>query len=413
MIGLFVNTVVTRTDCSGNPGFVELLQRVRESTLRSLADQDLPFSAIVEELNPKRNLNENPVFQVFFNSVSLPEMRLDLPELTIEISTVQDAAVKFDLSLYAIEKGGGIDLQLAYNTAIFGVERIEEMLRQLKRILAQAIDAPETKIESFSLLTSQFLSRLPDPRGKLMTCYDDELVLAGFLRQVAVRREAKAVEQGGIGWTYLQLDDLSNRVAVYLRQHQIHSGDVVAILAERNRWLVVALLGILKTGASFLILDNTYPAARLLKCSSQARPKGWIRVSTTISPEVIVAAKTSSFILDLTDDFAARTVPERTELQRIQGSSGDVAYIAFTSGSTGMPKGIVATQRPLTHFLKWYTKQFRFQPEDRFSMLSGLSHDPLLREIFTPLSTGGSLVIPEEEDMQSLGLWLRNKQITV
>ncbi len=417
LIGLFVNTLVLRTDLSGNPSFRELLERVREVALGAYAHQDLPFDKLVEELQPERDLSRTPLFQVWFNLVNLADNPLYLSGLTVEPFTIKGTSSKFDLTLYIREQDQGIRLDLVYNAELFAPERIAEMLAQFHHLLIQIVAQPEERIARFSLVTPTAKLLLPDP-SQVLASKDEEPIQVHFSRQAQRVPGKLAVVDIQVAWTYKELDTRSNQLANYLLNHGIEGQDIVAIYGHRSALLVWAILGVLKAGAAFVILDPAYPTTRLINCLRLAKPWGWLQLEATPS----LPAELKEFL---------RTLPSGCSLQLSQTSvlkgystnnpevavdPDTLAYVAFTSGSTGMPKGIKGTHRPLSHFLKWHCQTFSLNPLDRFSLLSGLSHDPLLRDIFTPLWLGATLCIPEQQDIEMPGRlaeWMRQQKVSI
>lgn len=422
LIGFFINTLVLRNQLDENSTFHELLQRVRRVALDAYAHQDLPFEKLVEELQPDRDLSRTPVFQVFFNLLNFGKKTIDVAGLTWETLARPEAEAKFDLTLYAREKSEGIQLEFVYNAGLFTSARIKEMLIQLSAIIEQAVNNSETKINQFSLVTVEAQKLLPDPKQAFNI--EEQLPLYHlFCQQTQRVPQQAAVSDEWQTWTYQELDTSSNQLANYLLQNGIESQEIIAIYAHRSAALVCALLGVLKAGAAFLILDAKYPAERLIDCINIAQPKAWIQMEA--------AGEMPKKLQDFIDNFSwkvrsflPKTLGEiqdlfkefSNELPAKEITEDNLAYIAFTSGSTGQPKGILGTHGPVSHFLKWHTQTFKFDQSDRFSMLSGLSHDPLLRDIFTPLSIGACLHIPNSDKILTpawLGDWIQQCKITV
>jgi amino acid adenylation domain-containing protein len=236
--------------------------------------------------------------------------------------------------------------------------------------------------------------------------------------------EAVAVVDGNDRWTYAELESRSNQVASWLTAHGIGADDVVAIHVPKSGGLVAALFGVLKAGAAFMILDPAHPPARLIDHLQQVRPRGWIGIDA----ELPVTAEVAEFVAAA--PFAARLALPRssagsaadplltfsTQAPRLARDPDDRAYVAFTSGSTGTPKAVEGTHRPLSHFLQWHAEAFSLTSADRFAMLSGLGHDPLLRDIFTPLWLGATLYIPSPSILGVPGElldWMQEERITV
>ncbi|HEY0605397.1 MAG TPA: amino acid adenylation domain-containing protein [Herpetosiphonaceae bacterium] len=422
LIGLFLNTLALRTDLDGDPGFTELLGRVRATCLDAYAHQDVPFEKLLDELQPERNLSHTPLFQVFFNMLNLPDTQLKLPGLDVELIAPPELGAKFDLTLYVEEQAAGIFCDLVYNADLFAAERMAALLDQFQHVLTQAIAQPAQPIGAISLVTPAARALLPDPTAPL----DDEFVGFAhvmFQQQATLGPERIAVIDPVTQWSYAELEERSNRLAHALLASGVERGERVAIYGQRGAALVWALLGVLKAGAAFTILDPSYPAARLIDYLQLAGLRAWIQLAAAGDPPESLARYLTTLGLRcsielpreaaiLPDDLAL--LPETTPDHTL--SPDDLAYVAFTSGSTGRPKAILGTHRPLAHFLAWHSATFGFAAADRFSMLSGLAHDPLLRDIFTPLSVGATLCIPDPEALSVpgyLAAWAQESAITV
>lgn len=401
LIGFFIQTIVLRSDLSGDPIFLELLDQVRETTLAAQAHQDVPFEKLVEELHPQRDLSRTPIFQVLFNMVNVPAQEpVNAGGLQIGRMLGSDVESKFDLTVYVVESEGEVVLDFLYNPDLFDQPRIAEMVRQYRDILTQISERPEARIGSLSLVSHEARPFLPDASLPISASWYGA-IQERISRQAARSPHRLAIVDSHDRWTYEQLEKWSNRLAHHLRSVGIGKADVVAIYVPRSTALVWALLGVLKSGAAFVILDPSHPTTYVLDCLRACAPKGWIQ-SEWLSPPAALMAFASELPdrrrMQLPSCGSAnscdwlRTQPVDPPPVHIEPE--DIAYVAFTSGSSGKPKGVVGSHRPLSHFFHWHTQTFGFSPDDRFSMLSGLSHDPLLRDIFTPLCVGASLHVP-------------------
>ncbi len=430
LIGFFLNTLVLRTDLGGNPGFLELLSRVREGVLGAYRYQELPFERLLEELQVERQLSRSPLFQVLFNMVTVPEIRLDLHGLRIEpLEGPAEPLSKFDFTLYVQERAGVIDCNLVYNADLFGAARMGALLAEFRHLLTQIVAAPETPIEALSLVALESVAALPDPRLPLPTSPWPGPVHQRLSLHAARSPEREAVADGrGEVWTYGELEARSNQLAHRLRQAGVGREDVVAVYAHRSASLVWAVLGTLKAGAAFLILDPAYPAARLAEYVEIARPVAWLAVRGAGEPPAPVEEALAALVLRLRLELPPRSEAATTELAATELAEypttppavavgpDDLACVGFTSGSTGRPKGVAGRQGPLSHFLPWWQERFELGSEDRFSMLSALSHDPLQRDILTPVWLGASLRIPDPERIGEPGWltgWVARERLTV
>jgi amino acid adenylation domain-containing protein len=412
LIGLFLNTLALRSDLAGNPGFRELLARVRETTLGAYAHQDVPFEALLAELRPERDLSRTPVFQVLFNMLNLPSAGGRLPSLEVEAGPAPEPESKFDLTLYVIELGETVHLDLVYNSDLFDSPRMEEMLRQYRMILEGVVRDPERRIDTLSQVTPEAAAVLPDPAVPLVAEWPGA-VHERFLAHARRHPERPAATDSKGIWTWGDLDAASGRLAAQLKTAGVGPGDPVAVWAHRAAPLAAALLGVLRVGGAFVVLDPAYPPARLVDVVRRARPLAWVEVPGAAPLPVDVAAGLAG-IFPLRVDAPGLPVDLNAPCVAVHPEAP--AWIAFTSGSTGEPKGIVGSHRPLSHFLAWHETTFGLGENDRFSLLSGLAHDPLLRDVFTPLWVGGELHVPDPERMGEPGWlagWCDREGITV
>ena len=422
LIGFFINALPLRTDLSGEPSFATLLQRVRELCLDAYTNQDVPFDKIVEEVKPQREPGRNPIFDILFNIADISERLLALAGCEVTKFSPSEPAAKFDIVLYAPEVDGKIELAIVYNTALFREERIELLLEQFTSLLAQIVKKPDLPIGHLSLLTDASRTALPDPKEALDDSWEG--AIHELLAEQARRSPAKlAIVDPEQTWTYADLDRCASQLANGVIASGIQSNDLIAIYAHRSSSLIVALFGILKAGASFLILDPAYPVARSIDYLRIAQPKGWLQLDGS--------GDLPDELLSCLDSLRMRcriNVPQsKAEIFNNLSAYADTepativtadtpAYVAFTSGSTGEPKGVVCRHGPVTHFLPWQKGKFGLNETDRFAMLSGLAYSHLHRDVFTAMSLGATLYIPNPSEARSperLAQWLERNAITV
>ncbi len=445
LIGLFLNSLALRTDLGDDPTFNELLDRVRTTALEAYAHQDVPFERILEEVLPERDLSRTPLFQVFFNMLNLPAAPIELPEVTLEPHRVPLAHAKFDLTIYAREDDDGISLDLVYNADLFDRPRMEELLRQLEHLAWQVADpvgAPERPIGTLSLVTADARSLLPAPEAPLGDAWEGALhdLVA---QHAAATPDRTAVTDPDGSWSYAYLSSASARLAAALQAQGVTRGDRVVIFGHRSAGLVVSLLAVLESGGAFVVLDPAQPAPRLARTVELAAPRAFLaleaagpvpaeldaaldplgapdgpgraRQASESSPSgpaarITVPAGSAALRCWLTE------LPQTPPGHEVEVGPDDAAYVAFTSGSTGEPKGILGRHGSLTHFVPWQRRAFGLDDGDRFSLLSGLAHDPLHRDVFTPLQLGGTVVVPEPRDLEvprRLAAWMARERVTV
>jgi amino acid adenylation domain-containing protein len=418
MIGFFINTVVMRALIAPSMTFRDLLAQVREAALGAFAHQDLPFEDLVSALDPHRDLSRTPLFQVFFNHLTVEMPVLELPGVAVEPFGSPVVESKFDLTLYAYAVRDRLQLVASYDSELFDPPRIGELLEQYRGLLDQVAAEPNRGVGEYSLVTPGAARVLPAGGAPLVTVAENSaatLVLSGlgeYGSRTALRGEAG-------DWSYAELDARADRLARKLLRSGVRRGDIVAVYAARDPALVCALLGVLRAGAAFAVLDPAYPDFGLAERWQAAAPQALLTIGA-VPPEggalaTAVAASNPSCRLDVAraviDDAAMNSDSVLPQVQ-----SDDLAYVAFTSGTTGGVKAIAGTHGPVAHFLDWQRREFDLRAEDRFTLLSGLAHDPLLRDVFAPLWCGATLCVPNTSswgDPGELATWLCSVQPTV
>ncbi|HEY6349911.1 MAG TPA: amino acid adenylation domain-containing protein, partial [Candidatus Angelobacter sp.] len=401
MVGLLVNTLVLRTRLNGTMTLRDLLKHTKETVLQAFEHQELPFERLVEELQPERDASRNPLFQVWFNMLSFPWGVPALHGLTISGVQAKDTASKFDLSLY-VHDLNQLLFRFLYNADLFDQARIHEFCEQYRLLLSQIAEAPELPIHHYSLVTSHARSVLPDLATVLSKgCH--ESVVSKFMRQAKAHPDRVAVIDNRRTWTYEALDIWSNRIALQLVTNGL-SGGMVAIYGYRSAALISCLLGVWKANAAFLILDFSYPSLRLARYMEMARPDAFIHLRGAGDVPDEVENEASRCPLNCRIELQDEDIPPNQNQSFLDADilphapgPDSRAYVIFTSGSTGEPKGVVGTHGPIAHFVEWYSHQFSVTAADRYTLFSGLGHDPLLRDIFVPLSTGGAVCVPDEK----------------
>ncbi|MGH3685478.1 MAG: condensation domain-containing protein, partial [Pseudonocardiaceae bacterium] len=417
LIGFFVNTLVLRTDLSGDPPFIELLARVRQVTLEAYTHQDLPFEQLVDALNPTRDLSGTPLVQVLFNYFTDPSTRPEvahLPGMTVKWLGSVEPTPKFPLTLYAREGDGELSLRLVYQRALFTPTRMSGVLAQLIYLLEQIVEDPDRCVNHYSLVEASAAQVLPDPTVPLVA-RRHALVRDMINFWVRASPRAIAIEQGERTCSYAELQARADRIRSALAAGGLGSGDVVAILGPPSLGLITAMVAVLSSPGVMLTLDHRLPDHRLQAMLTQAHAAFLVLVTddpdAQVSPTVWVDGLP---VLRIDPATAAVTDLGPGEVAPARIGPDNPAYVFFTSGTTGVPQGVLGQHNALSHFLAWQRDTFKITAHDRCAQLTGLSFDPVLRDVFLPLVSGATLCLPPTEDQspEQTITWLAQTQIT-
>jgi amino acid adenylation domain-containing protein len=399
LIGFFANTLALRVDLSGDPGFGELVRRVREMALGAYAHQDVPFERLVDELRPERSLSHSPVFQVALILQNLPASRLDLPGMTMAPLEADTGRAQFDLSLFFYPRlDGGLLARLEYASDLFDAATIQRLLGYFRRLLAGAVaeGGERARLSELPLMGAEEREQVLRQWNATATAYPREATIPGLFEEQARRTpDALAVVSGGEQLTYAELSRRAGRLAARLRSLGVRRGDLTGLCVERSLAMVVGMAGILKAGAAYVPLDTSYPDERLslmLEDLRQAQGRLPVVVAAGTVPAVVLASG-----LPVADLLAGGEEEGEAAVPAPAGTADDLAYVIYTSGSTGRPKGVAVPQRAVAR-LVLNTDYVDLGPGDRIAQASNTAFDAATFEVWGALLNGGcAVVIPREE----------------
>lgn len=393
LIGLFINTLVMRTDLSGNPSFRQLLGRAREVALEAYAHQDLPFERLVEELHPERDLSFNPLFQVMFDFQNAPRQPLAFEGIEAVPLGIETDSSMFDLTLYLEEDAQGISARFEYNTDLFTAATIERMAARFLTLLEGIAADPESRIADLPMLPQAERQRIVVEWNRTQAEYPRQACLHELVEAQAERTpEATAVVHGSGRLTYRELNGRANQLAHRLRGHRVGPEFLVGVCVERSLEMLVAVLAVLKAGGAYVPLDPSFPAARL----SMILEDAGLKVLVT-QPEVQGRLPSGSArVLYVEDPETAR---ESRENPASAVRSDNLAYVMFTSGSTGRPKGVQVPHRAVVNLLESMGRAPGLAAEDVLVAVTTLSFDIAGLELFLPLARGARVVVAGRDDV--------------
>ena len=399
LIGFFVNTLALRARSLATLRFNELLQRVREVTLGAYAHQDLPFEKLVEELQPERDLSRNPLFQVLFAVQNAPRSALELPGLTLERQGGESRTTRFDLECHLWEEEQVLRGVFVYNTDLFDQMTIERLVVNYQTLLQSIVADATVAVASLRLLRAEDERQLLYEWNETSSEEPQGVVHELFAQQVKRTPHQTAVVFDDVSLTFAELDQRSNVVASYLQSKGVGADTVVGVMLERSVEMVVAVLGVLKAGGAYLPLDPEYPRERLQFMLADAA------VGVLLTQEQLADSISADVdIIRLDTDWHVLFEQAVDERQHAAVTSDNLAYVVYTSGSTGQPKGVAMTHRVLVNLLHW--QMGRSTPAPRTLQFSSLSFDVSFQEIFSTWCAGGTLVLMREAARRDAGaLW--------
>ncbi|MFO3789451.1 amino acid adenylation domain-containing protein [Bacillus mojavensis] len=416
LVGLFINTLVLRTDTSGDPSFRELLDRVREVNLAAYENQDLPFERLVEVLNPVRSRATHPLFQVMLAFQNTPDAELDLSgtESSLRIHSVGSA--KFDVTLEISESRlddgtpNGLEGLLEYSTDLFKRETVQALADRLLRLLEAAEAAPDQKIGSLDILAPEERSITATDWQSVSEKIPQACLPELFEKQAAMSPDSIAVVYKDKAMSYTELNERANRLARLLISKGVGPEQFVALALPRSLDMTVGLLAVLKAGAAYLPLDPDYPADRIAFMLNDARP-AIIITSSQVENQIPPAENVPKIVLDdpeLCEKLKTYSPLNPDHTDRIRPLSPfNTAYVIYTSGSTGVPKGVMIPHQNVTRLFGATDHWFRFGSDDVWTMFHSYAFDFSVWEIWGPLLHGGRLVIVPHDISRSPEAFLR------
>ena len=392
-IGFFVNTLVLRTDLSEDPTFRELLGRVRQVSLAAYDYQDLPFEKLVEELQPQRHLSRSPLIQVLFQLLSFSRQDLALPGLELSRMPASSQRVRFDLEMHLWQQPKNLRGEVVYSTDLFDRATIERMVDHFVTLLVGIVTDADRRLSELPMLTE------PERQQLLVEWNDtfvenprERCVQEVFEEQVERTPASVAVVFEDQQLTYRKLNERANQLAHYLRSLGVGPESLVGLYMRRSPELVVGILGILKAGGAYVPLDVEYPLRRIqfMLADGQA---GFLVTQHSLLDR-LPANDCQVVCLD-TD------APNLQDLARsnpaVNGGADNLAYVMYTSGSTGVPKGVAMPHSALVNLIDWHRHDPHLMQPARTLQFASCNFDVSFQEMLTTWCCGGTLVLISEE----------------
>ncbi|WP_328510500.1 amino acid adenylation domain-containing protein [Streptomyces mirabilis] len=399
LVGFFVNTLVLRTDLSGDPSMREVIARVRETDLSAYANQDLPFERLVEILNPSRSASRHPLFQVMLAFQNLADVEFRLPGLAVEAEQLYTETAKFDLAFSVFESfdeqgaPSGLTGVVEFAVELFDPATVDRMLSRLVQVFETMVANPEARLGEIDLLGSAERQLVLHEWNDTDRDIAVSTFPALFEAQVAATPEAIAVRYEDTSLTYRELNGNANRLARLLVARGLGPDQFVALALPRSVELITAMLAVLKAGAAYLPIDPDYPSERIEFMLADAAPRC---VMTGERVAVALPAGLDRIVLD--DDMwsavSGLSDADLTDGDRVAPlRPGHAVYVVYTSGSTGVPKGVVVSHAGIAGRMGCEIERLEVVPDSRVLQFASPSFDGAFSDMCMALLAGAALVV--------------------
>jgi amino acid adenylation domain-containing protein len=395
LIGFFLNMVPFRINYCGETSFRQLLDGLKEVTREVFAHQGIPFDRLVEIINPQRDLNHHPIFQVMFAYQNFPLESARIEDIKIKPFLIDRGASEYDLSLYMWIEEGILKGFFEYSTDLFERQFIENMASHFINVAESILENQDIKINEILVLSPQQIQQIVYSWNKTDASYPQNECIHDLVRKACLKfPSAPAVISEKRTYTYAELDKASEKIAHFLIKTGIKVGEAVGLFMNRSFNTIAALLGILKSGAAYVPLDPHLPEERLGYMIDDANLSVVLTEQNLMEKIPSSSAKVTAVSIDKDINFSHS---ESNQFKSPYFSPDSIAYIIYTSGSTGKPKGVRILHRSVVNFLKSMQQQPGIQSSDIMLASTTISFDISVLEIFLPLISGAVTAIIEQD----------------
>ncbi|NBI30602.1 non-ribosomal peptide synthetase, partial [Chengkuizengella marina] len=395
VVGMFVNTLVIRNAAEADKTFTSFLTEVKENTLRAMENENYPLEDLLESLNLTRDMSRNPLFSVMFNMLNIEMKEMKVDNLSFKPYPLESHISKFDLTLTVREESDGLLLNMEYCTKLFKQETIERMITHLGLLTQQIIEKPEATLGEFDMLMEQEKHQQLVELNDTTVDYPKHKTMIQLLEeQVEKTPNHVAVEFEDQQLTYEELNGQVNQLARMLKNKGIGPDQLVAIMVEHSIEMVIGVLGIMKAGGAYVPIDPTYPTDRILYMLEDTNCR--LLLVTNETNDIV---QFTGEVMNLNDSNVYRGMTSNLE---VINQPNDLIYVIYTSGSTGKPKGVMIEHQGLVNYIWWAKQTYMGNDEEVLPLYSSLSFDLTVTSIYTPLISGGKVLIYRNEQQENV-----------
>jgi amino acid adenylation domain-containing protein len=413
IVGLFLNTLVLRNRVNAKSNYESLLLEIKNNSLKSFENQEYPFDDLVDKLQLKRDISRNPLFDCMFNllnidNVEFPEYSSDT--LTIKTYDVQGDNTKFDLYFNAYESKNKITFALGYAAKLYKTETIQRLADHFIQIAKEITKNVNITISDICITKKDEERKIVDDFNSNAVEFEIKTIHQMFEEQVFKTPESAAISFAGKILTYRELNSKANQLAHFLRDDcSIEAGDFIGICSDRNMEMIIAILGIVKTGAAYVAIDPSYPEDRILHMLEDSKTK--LLLSDRNREGLFKNYQSKILNIEELQDQLEQKL--KTNL-KLKNSITDPIYVVYTSGSTGMPNGAILSHDLLANLLEWQSSIAKIDGSLNCLQFTSLNFCVSFQEIFSTLTNGGTLYLIDEmerRDTSYLMNFLQNNSI--
>ena len=383
-IGLYVNTLALRSTIDETDSFISFFNKVKQTVLTSFSHYSYPFDAIIEELDLNIDPSRNPIFDIIFSYEHKEDKgaRENVEQQTSKIIKGSGTSIaKFDLGIHFTETKGNIVLNLNYNTDLYETNTIEQLIFHFRQLTQNLLSNPEEEIGKVCFLTDTEKKTLIEEKNNTTSSYPNHSsIVELFQSQVSATPNNDALQFDDKVYTYKELDEISNKLAAYLsQQFAFDKEDFIGIKLGKSEWIMISILSILKNGAAYVPIDPAYPQERINYIEKDSNCK------------IIIDEKTIESFIETKDSYSSSFITKAVE-------PNNLAYVMYTSGSTGNPKGVMVEHKSIVRLVK-DTNFYQFSEESTLLSTGAFSFDATTLEYWGPLLNGAKLIICRREEL--------------
>ncbi|MFE4511358.1 amino acid adenylation domain-containing protein, partial [Bacillus subtilis] len=389
IVGMFANTLAIKSKIDPEKNFTEQLNSIKEESLRIYENQNYPLEELIKRINLQKDISRNPLFDVMFVLQNMKDSQLSLGKAQVSPYNFDFKTSKVDLTLIAIEKDSGISFDLEYSRNLFKLETMERLVQHFIKLLSEVAENTSKPIKEIDILSQNEKQQILVEFNQNSTDFPKNMTIQElYEEQVMKAPDQIAVSFNGENLTYAELNQRANSLAKLLRKHGVNSNQLVGVMLERSFEMIISMLAVLKAGGAYLPIDLEYPSDRINFLLEDSQTKLLLTTSNLSKNNAFTGEIICVDQLSLTSKSILN--PE------IKNESGDLSYVMYTSGTTGVPKGVCISHRNVIRLVK-NTNYIPFSSDTRMLQAGAFGFDATTFEVWGSLLNGGTLYLVEKE----------------